>query len=251
MTVYMKGTRRIDEIADSARSLAYQENYSYTEGWNDNTVGQIINLGLNQLYDKICEIDNVANIQEYAQNVISGVQEYDIPQNVKMGLQIMNVRYLYGPASYQFVTLVQGMIQDRFSYPTNIPSSYCIRNGKILLSPTPNISREESLIVNYQKRMRKMDFRRGKVSNIISSFGNVVGISNSNPCEIETEFAHGLLTGDKVGLGGLFEPYWLIDRSFIVTVTGANTFTLNGIDTTQSNVFSGVSSTFPPSFGKT
>lgn len=239
MTVYMKGTRRIDEFAANARQLAYQENYSYTEGWDDNTVGEIINLGLNQLYDKICQIDNVANIEEYSTTVFAGVQEYPIPQNVKMALQIMNVRYLYGPETWQFVTLEQGMIQDRFSYPTNIPTTYCIRNGKILLSPTPNITRENALIVNYQKRMRKLDYRRGKVTNIITPFGNVTNISNANPAQVTTQFAHGLSTGQKAGLGGVFEPGFLVDETFIITVTGPTTFTLNGVDTTLANPFSG------------
>lgn len=239
MTVYMQGTRIIDEMAANARQLSYQENYSYTEGWDDNTLGVIFNLGLNQLYDKITQVDSVANIEEYTQTVRAGVQEYDIPQNVKMAIQIMDVRYLYGPETWQFVTLQQGMIQDRYSYPTNIPSTYCIRNGKILLSPTPNITRENALIVNYQKRMRSLDYRRGKVSNIITSHGTVTGISNTSPCQITTSAAHGLTTGDKVGLTGDFEPSELEQRTFIVTVTGANTFTLDNVDTTTSNVFSG------------
>lgn len=236
---YMSGTRRIDEMAANARQLSYQENYSYTEGWDDNTVGEIFNLGLNQLYDKITQIDSVANIEEYTQTVFAGVNEYDIPQAVKMAIQIMNVRFLYGPETWQFVTLEQGMIQDRFSYPTNIPSTYCIRNGKLILSPTPNITRENSLIVNYQKRMRKLDYRRGKVSNIITPFGNIIGISNSNPCQITTEFANGLTSGTKVGISGVFEPNFLTDNTYIITVTGANTFTIP-VDTTLSNVFSGI-----------
>ena len=239
MTVYMQGTRRIDEMAANARQLSYQESYSYTEGWDDNTVGEIFNLGLNQLYDKICQIDNVANIEEYTQDVLSGVQSYPIPQHVKLAIQIMNVRVLYGTETWQFVTLQQGMIQDRFSYPTNIPTTYCIRNGQILLSPTPNISRPSSLIVNYQKRMKKLDFRRGAVTNITSPFGNITNISNSNPCEITTEFAHGMSTGMKAGIGGIFDILQLVDQTFIITVTGTNTFTLNNVDSTFFNVFQG------------
>ncbi len=240
MTVYMKGTRRIDEMAANARQLAFQENYSYTEGWDDNTVGEIFNLGLNQLYDKICQIDNVANIEEYTQNVIAGVQEYDIPMDVNTAIQIVNVRYLYGPQTWQFVTLAQGMIQDRFSYPTNIPTTYCIRNGKILLSPTPNITRENALIVNYQKRMRSLDYRRGKVTNIISHFGQVTNISNANPAVVTTSAPHGMTTGMKSGLNGFFEPAELIDTTHFITVTGANSFSLDGVDTTLSNTFSGI-----------
>ena len=239
-TRYMQGTRRIDEMAANARQLSYQENYSYTEGWDDNTVGEIFNLGLNQLYDKITQVDSVANIEEYSQDVFAGVQEYPIPQAVKMAIQIMNVRYLYGPETWQFVTLEQGMIQDRFSYPTNIPTTYCIRNGKIILSPTPNISRERSLIVNYQKRMRKLDYRRGKVTNIISPYGTITNITNASPAEVTTQTPHGLSNGMKVGINGLFDMYQLIDRTFIITVTGANTFTLNNVDSTLYNPFQGI-----------
>jgi hypothetical protein len=40
-------------------------------------------------------------------------------------------------------------------------------------------------------------------------------------------------------LTGVFEPALLIDNTFIIAVTGANTFTLNGVDSTNYNVFSG------------
>lgn len=237
----MRGTRRIDEMAANARQLAYQENYSYTEGWDDNTVGEIANLGLNQVYDRITQVDSVANIEEFATTVYAGVQSYPIPQDVKMAIQIMNVRYLYGPESWQFITLEQGMIQDRYSYPTNIPSTYCIRNGYMLLSPTPNITRENALIVNYQKRMRSIDYRRGKVSNIISLYGNVVNITVAmGVVTVETQNAHTLTTGVKVGLGGVFEPNQLINGTYIITVTSPTTFTLDNVDGTYFSTFSGV-----------
>jgi len=239
-TVYMQGTRSLYEMAMNARQLSYQENYSYTEGWNDNTVAEIFNLGLNQLYDAVTQVDSPANIEEYTQDVFAGIMEYPVPQNVKMALQIMNVRYLYGPETWQFVTLEEGQIQDRFSYPTNIPTTWCLRNGKILLSPTPNITRERSLIVNYQKRMRKIDFRRGKVGSLVSSYGNITNISNASPAEVTTAAPHGLSSNTKVGISGVFTMPNLVDRSFIITVTGTNTFTLNGTDTSIDPIYSGV-----------
>jgi hypothetical protein len=228
-------------MAANARQLAYQENYSYTEGWDDNTVAEIFNLGLNQLYDKITQVDSVANIEEFSTTVYAGVQSYPIPQDVKMAIQIMNVRYLYGPETWQFITLEQGMIQDRYSYPTNIPSTFCIRNGYMLLSPTPNITRENALIVNYQKRMRSLDYRRGKVSNIISAYGNVTNITVlAGVVTIQTQNPHLLASGVKVGLGGVFEPNQLINDTFIITVTGPNTFTLDNVNGTFFPPFSGV-----------
>lgn len=111
----------------------------------------------------------------------------------------------------------------------------------MLLSPTPNITRENALIVNYQKRMRSLDYRRGKVSNIISTYGNVVNITvASGVVTVETQNPHTLSNGNKVGLGGVFEPNQLINGTYIITVTGANTFTLNNVDGTYFSPFSGV-----------
>lgn len=163
---YMQGTRSTEELIKVARSLSYNEQYSFTEGWNDNVAVDIINLALDKLYAAITQIDNPANIEEVQLDVVSQQQSYDLPIDVQMALRIVDVRYLYGYQDWEFVTLRQGMIQDRFGYPTNIPDIWCLRNGKMLLSPTPNITKPKSLIINYQKRMRKMDIRRGFVGEI-------------------------------------------------------------------------------------
>ena len=64
MASYVAGTRRLEEILTEARRLAYQENYSYTEGWDDNTLVEISNLAMDRLYGAITEINNPANIQQ-------------------------------------------------------------------------------------------------------------------------------------------------------------------------------------------
>lgn len=231
--IYMQGTRRAEEMIANARQLSYQENYSYTEGWDDNTVVQCMNLGLDRLYDALTQVDSPANIEEYTTTTVAGIQEYNIPLEVKLAVSIMDVRYLYGPQVWQFITLRQGMIQDRFGYPTNIPDTYCIRNGKLLLSPTPNITRENNLIINYQKRMRKIDIRRGKVSGIISPNGAIASILPTNPVTVNTVDPHGLSgPNNRVGLTGFVQPFQVNEKSFFVTITGLNSFTLDGVDGT-------------------
>ena len=242
LTNYQQGTRRVEEMMWDARQLCYQEQYSYSEGWNDNTFGVVLNLGLNTFYNKITQVDEVANIQEYVQQSVSGQQSYPIPQMVKMAQQIMNVRYLYGTQTWQFVTLEQGMIQDRYSYPTNIPSAYCIRNGQILLSPTPNLS-GNNIIINYQARIRKLDYRRGAVTNIISPFGVITNIATipTNVCQVTTAAPHGLTTGNKVGIveDDTISVPEVNQQSFIITVTSTTTFTLNGVNSANFPPFSG------------
>ena len=162
-------TRRLEEMILDARTQAYSEDYSSTEGWDDNVVARLFNHGLNQLYHAVTQINNPANIEEVSIDVVSGTQAYDIPVDVFMAIRLTDVRFLWGNAAYNFVTLKQGNIQDRFDYPINIPDTYCIRNGQILLSPTPNVTRSGALIINYQKRMRSLDVRRGLLASKVDS----------------------------------------------------------------------------------
>lgn len=235
---YPIGTRSLEEILAEARRLSCTERYSYTEGWDDNTLVDIANLAKNRIYKEITQIDNPANIEEYTTDVFATQQEYDIPKSVYFKIRIMDVRYLYaGPQSpWAFVTLRQGMIQDRFSYPTNIPDTYCIRSGKMLLSPTPNLTMYQSLVVNFQKSMRQLDVRRGVVDSILTSYGQVTGASQASPCSITTSGAHGLSTGNLVSLSNLGGMTTLNGRYYTITVTSPTTFTLDGVD----------SSDFPP-----
>jgi len=159
------GTRRLEEMIADARSQAYSEDYSSTEGWDDNVVSRLFNQGLNLLYHRVTEIDNPANIEEVSIDSVANQQAYDIPIDVQMAIRIMDVRFQWGGQAYEFVTLRQGTISERFDYPINIPDSYCIRDGKILLSPTPDSSRSGAIIINYQKRMRSLDVRRGQLSS--------------------------------------------------------------------------------------
>lgn len=238
-THYMSGTRRVEEMIADARSLSFTEQYSYTEGWDDNTVVECMNLGLDRLYDALTQIDSPANIQEYVATTYAGQQLYDIPIDVKLAININDVRYLYGPEVWQFITLRQGMIQDRFGYPTNIPDTYAIRDGQLILSPTPNVTRQNSLIVNYQKRMRKLDIRRGKVSSLSTANGQIASYTQTNPVQINTTAPHGLSTGNRVGNTGDFLPPQINENTFIITVTGASSFTLNGVDGTLFPAFIG------------
>lgn len=232
---YPIGTRRTEELLTEARKLSCTERYSYTEGWDDNTLVDILNLALNRCYNEITQIDNPANIKEFITSVVAGQQQYPIPKEVYFSIRLVDVRYLYnGLASpWAFVTLRQGAIQDRFSYPTNIPDTYAIRDGFMLLSPTPNQSLNNSLVINYQERLRSMDVRRGVVSSILTANGQVTGVSNANPCEVTTQLAHGLSSGNLVSLANILGPTMLNGRYYTITVTGANTFTLNGVDSTD------------------
>ena len=238
-TRYPQGTRSVEEMMANARSLSYTEGYSYTEGWNDNVVGQIFNFGMNRLYASVTQVDSPPNIEEVTMDVYSQQQAYDIPIDINMALRIIDVRFLYSTpqATWAYVTLRQGSIQDRFTYPCNIPDTYCIRNGQILLSPTPNVTLPGSLIINYQKRMRKLDVRRGRVGSITSANGAISSITTGPTTTVNTVGNHGLINGATVGLQDIEGPTELNQEVFTITVTGATSYTLDNTDTSLSPAY--------------
>ena len=159
------GTRNAEELITDIRSLAYAEQYSNTEGWNNDTLVRILNLGLADLTLAVTKTDNPANIEQYSFSSVAGQMAYDLPIDVLMGVRIMDVRYIWGAGPGYFITLIQSEIQDRMDLPYGNPTTYCIRNGQILFSPTPSATISNAFVINYQKRMRNLDVRRGQVED--------------------------------------------------------------------------------------
>lgn len=70
----------------------------------------------------------------------------------------------------------------------------------------------------------------------INSSGAITGASKANPCQI-TSVAHGLVTGSVVSISNVGGMVQLNGNSYVITVTGANTYTLNGIDSTNYTTY--------------
>lgn len=61
--------------------------------------------------------------------------------------------------------------------------------------------------------------------------GTITAATQTNPCEI-TSAAHTLTTGNIVTISGIVGMTELNGNTYTITVTGTNTFTLNGVDST-------------------
>ena len=75
---------------------------------------------------------------------------------------------------------------------------------------------------------------RLSATNVASSNNptkTVTGASKANPCQI-TIVGHGFATGERVRLSGLGGMVELNDLDYTITVTGTDTFTLDGVDST-------------------
>lgn len=216
------GTRSIYEISRDARGLCYSEDYSKTEGWDDNKVAVIANLGLRKLYRKITEVDQPANIEQVSINSVAGTPDYDIPIDVHMGIRLHEVRFIWGAEGYNFIPLEQTTIGDRVDYQGLYPQYYCIRDGQIIITPTPSITRVGAIQINYQKRMRTLDFIRGKVSSILGAVvdGAQVGVNTIN-----VESGHDVTANSTVQL---LDRTGTTDVQRTVSSVAATTITISG-----------------------
>lgn len=66
--------------------------------------------------------------------------------------------------------------------------------------------------------------------------GAITGATQAFPCQI-TSANHGLLTGSRISITGVTGMVQLNGLSYIITVTGINTFTLDGIDSTNFTAY--------------
>lgn len=68
-------------------------------------------------------------------------------------------------------------------------------------------------------------------NGVLAQTGAITGATQANPCQI-TSPAHHLFTGSTVTISGVGGMTQLNGNTYTITVTGANTFTLNGVDST-------------------
>lgn len=83
---------------------------------------------------------------------------------------------------------------------------------------------------------KKSIYRWGSVSGGDSQ-GAVIGATQANPVTILST-AHGLTTGQSVFIGGVAGMTEINNKEFTVTITGVNTYTLDGINGTAYGAYS-------------
>lgn len=68
-------------------------------------------------------------------------------------------------------------------------------------------------------------------------YKTISGVTNANPCVVTTSGAHGYSDGDTVLIGELPSVPELQGREFVINATGANTFELVNVDSTNYGAF--------------
>jgi hypothetical protein len=66
----------------------------------------------------------------------------------------------------------------------------------------------------------------------IAASKNIVGATKANPCEV-TVNAHGYANGTIIWISGVVGMTELNEKLYTITVTGENTFTLDGVNSSE------------------
>jgi len=158
--------QRVDLLLTLARKSTENEEFSSTEGIDDDLLYQYINDGQYRLLSKITEQHQSVFVKQSPNiDVVIDQEEYTLPDDVFLENRISLVEYSHTGLSRDFIKLDKKNIQERDPNSSGSPSFYIRRSGKVLLQPIPNSS-TGAIRVNYQRRVAELSPRIGKVSAV-------------------------------------------------------------------------------------
>jgi len=92
---------------------------------------------------------------------------------------------------------------------------------------------DEDIYWKYKVTAIKNETFEESLSALSSAAMAISSATAANPVSVTTASPHGLATGDEIEITAMTEMTELVGRRFIITDTGASTFTLNGEDGTS------------------
>lgn len=159
-------------------------------------------------------------------------------------------------ADYIFLTAVTGMeevndkqypiiyVTDNYTFGLNVPSTvgfddYVSGGEAIRVIPFNALMKQFNPYIEGDKKVRC-----GWLYMYVNSTGtdltrnvSMSAATNSNPCAITTNIAHGFKTGNQVTIFEVVGMTELNGIQFFITVTSPTSFTLDGVDSTSYGVY--------------
>lgn len=163
--------KRVDRLITQIRRQTENEDSGLNYGINDAEFLQYINDAQHRLQSLITSQHNNVFTAEVINTVTQGVQEYELPDLTLMDNKVTSVEYSPTQSEDDYYHLESINIHRRSTFSEAYPDAYILRNGKILLQPTP--SQTGLLRINYVKRIWDLDLRRGTVISGSTNQGEV------------------------------------------------------------------------------
>lgn len=160
--------RRVDFLIQSVREISRTTaNEDNSVPVTDGTIIQYLNDGKNRIATLLVGLKNVQRpfLAEQEISIVAGTSEYAIPDRLAMNKHIQQVMLSYSGQEADYVRMDKLNIYNREYDSVNYPIGYFVANGRINLTPVPNLT-GATIRVMYDRALDDLDKRRGKISTV-------------------------------------------------------------------------------------
>jgi len=157
--------RRTDLLVDQVRRATDNEDVSTTTGISNEEIVQYLNDAQDKLQALITQQHPDVFTVESTIDLVANTEQYDLPTDIYLDNRISFVEFKYGGGSGDYFKLRQRPIDYRYTVTNGDPEYYIRRGGKILVNPIPNVATTDGIRITYQKKLKDLDIRRGKITS--------------------------------------------------------------------------------------
>lgn len=159
--------RRVDYLLTTIRNIGKNQNYSATEGVQDEQILQYINDAQDYLQSALNSTNTINKpfVTEKIVSIVANQDGYSIPGRIFYNKEIEQVEYSYDGQLQNYRVLDKVHFINRVTSSSNFVEGYYVRGNKIYLVPLANVS-QGSIRVMFEYNLDDLDKRRGTVSVI-------------------------------------------------------------------------------------
>lgn len=181
--------RSVTRLIEQIRRQTENEEVSEFIGIKDEEFIQYLNDAQYNLQAQIVHQHPRVFMDEAVIQTVGGQERYDLPSNCFLANKVHNVEYSATGNDEDYYTLRQTTMKSRSSGVDADPGQYIRVAGQILLTPQPTSG--GTLRINYVKRLRELDKRKGVVKQKIDNNGVnvntlVTGVNTTFTIELDT-----------------------------------------------------------------
>lgn len=123
-------------------------------------------------------------------DIASDTEEYTLPTDAFLGVNVLSVEYKYGDGSGDYYKIRKRDIHMRDTVITGEPQYYIQHNNRILLNPIPSTTKTAGIRVTYESQQPEVDVRRGTIT-AVDNATNPTSITIGTKSQADIAFAAG------------------------------------------------------------
>ncbi len=160
--------QRLDLLIRQARTRSGNTKYGDKQGISQRSYVAYANDAQQRIYNLIMQCRPTLFVKQGTISTVAGQASYDLPTDVYLKHNIITVQFTPNGNEQLYYPLAQNYARNEVSVRA-LPESYFLRDGKLILTPTPMNGYANALRLTYQYIIPQVDIRRAKVADIDGS----------------------------------------------------------------------------------